>query len=211
MHSIKKNPLQFSENQRGALRSCRPRAAPPALVRPHCANESQKTSCGVRSMSIGRSWRGSRCHAVCNAPGPNSSPDREGGGHRRSSQSQPIKRFMAQGAMHLAMPCLPHGCVSTSRALAAPLRFRPEGPALSAWHEMPGQASPRRRCLQGQFSAGPCRVMGGPRGVLRGGAMVDLMVPGCALVAAAHLRYRPEPKPGRVNHVQPDSAFPGRG
>ena len=39
------------------------------------------------------------------APGPNASPDREGGGHRRSSPSQPIQRFMAQGAMHLAMPC----------------------------------------------------------------------------------------------------------
>ena len=32
--------------------------------------------------------------------------------------------------------------------------------------------------LQGQLLAGPCRVMGGPRGELRGGAMVDLLVPG---------------------------------
>ena len=120
------------------------------------------------------------------APGPNSSPDREGGGHRRSSQKQPIKRFMARGAMHLAILCLPHRCVSTPLALAAPLRFRPEGPALSAWHEMPGQASPRRVALQGQFSAGPCRVMAGPRGELRGGALAGLMVPSRAFVAAAH-------------------------
>jgi len=37
---------------------------------------------------------------------------------------------------------------------------------------------------QGQLSAGPCRVMGGPRGVLRGEAMVGLLVTGGALVAA---------------------------
>ncbi len=28
--------------------------APPAIVRPHCANESLETSCGVRSISKGR-------------------------------------------------------------------------------------------------------------------------------------------------------------
>jgi hypothetical protein len=48
------------------------RCPPTALVRPHCANESQKTSCGVRSMSIGRSSRGSRCHVPCNARNPDS-------------------------------------------------------------------------------------------------------------------------------------------
>ena len=38
----------------------------------------------------------------------------------------------------------------------------------------------RRRvvfALQGQLSAGPCRVRGGARGALRGGAMVDLWLP----------------------------------
>ena len=40
---------------------------------------------------------------------------------------------------------LPPFCVSGARALTAPLRFRPVRPAPSAWHEMPGYASPERR------------------------------------------------------------------
>jgi hypothetical protein len=51
---------------------------------------------------------------------------------------------------------------------------------------MPDQASPSVVALQGQFSASPCRVMGGPRGELRGSAVVGLMVLGRALVAATH-------------------------
>jgi hypothetical protein len=63
--------------------------------------------------------------------------------------------------------------------MGALLRFRPEGPALTAWHEMPGQASPEASSpCKGSSQQAPCRVMGGPRGGLRGGAMVDLLVPG---------------------------------
>jgi hypothetical protein len=40
--------------------------------------------------------------------------------------------------------------------------------------------------LQGQFSAGPCRVMAGPRGEPRGGTLAGLMVLERAFVAAAH-------------------------
>ncbi|MFM8478208.1 MAG: hypothetical protein ACKOEO_20680 [Planctomycetaceae bacterium] len=53
--------------------------------------------------------------------------------------------------------------------------------------------------------------MVGPRGELRGGALAGLLVPGRALIAAAYGPYRHEPQPGRVNHVQPDDALPGRG
>ncbi|MGV2341226.1 MAG UNVERIFIED_CONTAM: hypothetical protein LVR18_46965 [Planctomycetaceae bacterium] len=76
---------------------------------------------------------------------------------------------MARLKVPFALQCL---------ALAAMLRFRPLRPALPAWHEMPGQASPERRRPARQLSERPCRVMAGPRGELRGGRMAGLMVPG---------------------------------
>jgi hypothetical protein len=62
-------------------------------------------------------------------------------------------------------------------AFASPLRFRPVGPVPSAWHAMPGHASPSAVALQGQFLVRYRRERGGTRGVFRVGAMVDLWVP----------------------------------
>jgi hypothetical protein len=67
-----------------------------------------------------------------------------------------------------------------------------------------------QRCLQGQLSATPRRVMGGARGVWRGdgefvGAWLARGLP------RPRFRYRREPQPEHVNRVQPDAAAPGRG
>jgi hypothetical protein len=62
-------------------------------------------------------------------------------------------------------------------AFAGPLRFRPVGPVPSAWHEMPGHASPDAVALQGQFLVRNRRERGGMREMLRGGGMVGLGLP----------------------------------
>jgi hypothetical protein len=91
------------------------------------------------------------------------------------------------------------------------LRFRPVRPAQSAWHEMPGDASPGCRRPARAVSATPRRVMGGTRGVWRGGAIVDLwlaQVPvGCrGIRSGVDGAYEPR----HVDRMQPNAALPGR-
>ena len=85
-------------------------------------------------MSIGRSWRGSRCQAVCMHPDQTQAPT------VRGADTAVRHKANQSSGLWLMVPCTLQ-CL----ALAALLRFRPEGPALSAWHEMRGQASPERR------------------------------------------------------------------
>jgi hypothetical protein len=91
-------------------------------------------------------------------------------------------------------------------AFAGPLRFRPVGPVPSAWHEMPGHASPDAVALQGQFLVRNRRERGGMREMLRGGGMVGLGLPRAQCLPPRRFRRRCECEPGHVDRVQPVGA-----
>ena len=65
--------------------------------------------------------------------------------------------------------------------------------------------------LQGQLLAGPRRVMGGTRGMLRGGAMVDLWLPRvrvrCRCIRSCVEMHA---NPAHIDHMQSSGAFEGR-
>jgi hypothetical protein len=101
--------------------------------------------------------------------------------------------------------------VSGPRAIAAQLCFRPVRPVPSAWHEMPGSASPiRRRPARAVLSKTPPfdgryawrAAWRGDGGIVCRGARVGCC--GLRFGIDAHA------KPGHVDLVQPDGAEQGR-
>jgi hypothetical protein len=109
--------------------------------------------------------------------------------------------------------CIHGGCPACGpRAFAAHPRFRPVRPAPSAWREMPGHASPRRRRpARAVLSRTPPCDGWYAWGVARRGHRGFVVAAGAFWLPRCTFRRRCAYEPRHVGRMQPNAALPGRG